>query len=74
LSQANIIERAFELAPDCRSLVEVRNRLNREGYLQVDAHFSGSTIKAQIRQRLNSAASPAGVDCNGAAGPPRQGR
>jgi len=54
MSQANIIERAFQLAPECQTVVEVRNKLSREGYLQVDAHFSGRLIKKEIAQRLNS--------------------
>jgi len=52
MSQANIIERAFEIAPECQSVVEVRNKLSREGYLQVDAHLCGWMIKTQIKQRL----------------------
>jgi hypothetical protein len=52
MSRANVIERAFQLASDCQSVVEVRERLRREGYIQVDAHFSGRMVKKQIRQRL----------------------
>jgi hypothetical protein len=53
MSQVNIIERAFQLALECKTVVQVRNRLSREGYLQVDAHLSGRTIKAEIKQRLS---------------------
>ena len=53
MNEANIIERAFELAPDCRSIVEVRDRLRREGYFHVDAHLGGRLIKSEIKQRLN---------------------
>ena len=53
MNEANIIERAFELAPDCRSIVEVRDRLRHEGYFHVDAHLSGRLIKSKIKQRLN---------------------
>lgn len=53
MSLGNIIERSFELAPECHSVVEVRNKLSREGYLQVDANFSGRLIKKEIAQRLN---------------------
>ena len=55
MSQANIIERAFQLAPECQSVIEVRARLRREGYFHVDAHFGGRLIKSQIKQRLNGA-------------------
>lgn len=53
MGQANIIERAFQVAPECHSLDEVRNRLRREGYFHVDAHFAGRLIKKEIKQRLN---------------------
>ena len=53
MSQPNIIERAFELAPECHSIVEVRDRLRREGYFHVDAHLGGRLIKSEIKQRLN---------------------
>jgi hypothetical protein len=52
MSQVNIIERAFQLAPECQSIGELRNRLSHEGYLQVDAHLGGRMIKSEIRQRL----------------------
>ena len=52
MSQVNIIERAFQLAPECQTVAEVRNRLSNEGYMQVDAHLGGRMIKAEIRQRL----------------------
>lgn len=52
MSRLGIIERAFQLAPECRTIIEVRNRLSNEGYLQVDAHPGGRMIKAEIRQRL----------------------
>jgi hypothetical protein len=54
MSHINIIERAFQIASECQSVVQVRNRLSREGYLQVDAYLSGRGIKRQIKQRLSS--------------------
>ena len=54
MSQGNIIERAFQLAPDCQSVGEVRDKLRREGYFHVDAHLEGRLIKSEIRTRLNS--------------------
>jgi hypothetical protein len=50
---ANVIERAFELAPECGSLAELKRRLIREGYFQVEAHLSGRQIKSQIMPLLN---------------------
>ena len=52
MDRPNIFERAFELAPKCYSLVELKARLNGEGYIQVDAHFSGRQIKQEIRELL----------------------
>ena len=54
MSPANIIERAFQVAPECQSIVEVRTKLRREGYIQVDAHLGGRLIKSQIKQRLRA--------------------
>ena len=48
----NIIERAFQLASDAVSIDEVKKQLRREGYLQVDAHFSGRQIRLELTQRL----------------------
>ena len=48
----NIIERAFELAPECASVSEVRSKLKTEGYSQIEAHLSGRMIRGQIVQRL----------------------
>jgi hypothetical protein len=47
MSEFNIIERAFQLAPKCQSVVEVRNRLRREGYFHVDAYLDGRQIKSE---------------------------
>ena len=48
----NIIERAFELAPDASSLEEIRKTLRREGYSNVDAHLGGASIKADLKKRF----------------------
>ena len=49
---ANIIERAFQLAPDASSVDEIRKTLRKEGYSNVDAHLAGASIKADLRKRL----------------------
>lgn len=53
MTGGNVIERAFELAPECGSLAELKRRLIREGYFQVEAHLSGRQIKSQIMPLLN---------------------
>lgn len=57
MTGTNVIERAFELAPECGSLAELKRRLIREGYFQVEAHLSGRQIKSQIMPLLNPALS-----------------
>ena len=44
----NIIERAYELAPSCGRIEEVRAALRREGYSNVDAHLAGRVIRADL--------------------------
>ncbi|HWJ58073.1 MAG TPA: hypothetical protein VNR68_00295 [Sphingomicrobium sp.] len=47
-----IIRRAYELAPLSRSLDEVRSKLRREGYFQIDAHFSSGTLRKELTKLL----------------------
>lgn len=39
------VERAFQLAPGCRSIEELRAKLMREGCTNVDAHLQGALRK-----------------------------
>ena len=48
----NIIERAFQLAPDVTSIDEIRSTLRREGYSNVDAHLGGASIKAELKRKF----------------------
>jgi hypothetical protein len=47
------IERAYELAPTCVNIDEVRAALKREGYSSVDAHLSGRIIRSDLTKLLN---------------------
>jgi hypothetical protein len=49
----NIIERSLQLAAECGSVEEVKQRLKREGYLEVDPHLSGRLIRSEICKRLD---------------------
>jgi hypothetical protein len=49
----NIIERAFELAAESGSVSEVKEKLGREGYFNVQAHLTGREIRRDIAARLN---------------------
>ena len=48
--EKGIIERAYELAPECGTIDEVRAALRREGYSNVDAHLAGRRIRADLGQ------------------------
>lgn len=54
--EKGIIERAYELAPECGTVDEIRAALRREGYSNVDAHLAGGSIRADLRKLLNKAA------------------
>jgi hypothetical protein len=50
------VQRAFQLAPDCTSLQELRRKLSGEGYTSVDDHLRGSLGKelAKLLKRQGS--------------------
>lgn len=49
-----VIKRAFEVAPECGSIGELKHRLIREGYLKVNANLSGWKVRREVLSRLNS--------------------
>lgn len=48
------VERAYQLAPDCRTMQEVRAKLVQEGYSNIDAHLQGS-LRKDLTKLLKSA-------------------
>jgi hypothetical protein len=48
------VERAFQLAPQARSIDEVRRKLKSEGYSQVEEHLSGGAIRAELKKLIGS--------------------
>jgi hypothetical protein len=48
-----IIERAFQLAPSCSNIEDIRIALRREGYSHVDAHLTGRVIRADLGKLLH---------------------
>jgi hypothetical protein len=48
----NTIEWAFQLAPECTSLDEIRLKLKKEGYSDVDNHLEGGSIQKDLKQLL----------------------
>ena len=51
-----IIERAYELAEESASVEEIRNRLRKEGYSNVDAHLMGPKIRSDLVKVIRRAA------------------
>ncbi len=51
---AGIVERAYQLAPHCRTIDEIRNKLVKEGYGSVDAHLQGSSLRRELKTLLES--------------------
>lgn len=49
-----IIERAYQLAGECGTVDEVRKRLRREGYFDVEAHLRGPQIRGELMRLLAS--------------------
>jgi len=47
------VERAFQLAPSCRSLDELRAKLMREGHTNIDAHLQGS-LRRDLKKLLTT--------------------
>ena len=54
LMEIGTIERAFQLAPECTSVDELRFKLRKEGHFNVDAHLQGGSIRKELTKRLKS--------------------
>lgn len=54
--KANIIERAFELAPSCASMKDLRRALQKEGHVAVNAHLAGLGTQRELRKLYNGGA------------------
>jgi hypothetical protein len=46
------VKRAFEIAPECRSIDEIRSKLRQEGHASVQEHLQGSSIQKELKLRL----------------------
>lgn len=51
-----IIERAFQLAQVSATVEEIRTRLQKEGYSNVDAHLMGRKIRSDLVKLIRQAA------------------
>ena len=52
------IERAFELAPECVDIEQVRETLKSEGYSSVDAHLLGQRIRSDLKKIMGQSVQP----------------
>ena len=50
--ETNIIARAYQLASECSSLEQIRYKLSREGYANVDGHLASKQLRAELRLLL----------------------
>jgi hypothetical protein len=54
--QTGIIERAFQLAGQAANVEEIRSRLRKEGYSDVDAHLMGRKIRSDLVKVIRQSA------------------
>ena len=54
--QPGIIERAFQLAQLSANVDEIRSRLRKEGYSNVDAHLMGRKIRSDLVKIIRQSA------------------
>jgi hypothetical protein len=52
MQTSNVVERAFQLAPESTDVEQIRKTLKEEGYLNVDAHLAGPSIRNDLKKRL----------------------
>jgi hypothetical protein len=50
--ESDIIARAYQLASECSCLKQVRSKLKREGYANVDGHLSSRQLRAELKLLL----------------------
>ena len=50
--EKGLVERAFQLASECTTIEEIRAKLRREGYPNVDAHLQAGTLRADLKRLL----------------------
>ena len=58
MSSKPLVGRAFELAPECSSLKELRRKLRDEGYplVSVEMYLSGLGIRRELQRLYNGGA------------------
>lgn len=56
MNETPIIERAFQLAPECVSVRDLKAAMKSEGYAEtsLDAYLSGRGIRDQLKARFKT--------------------
>jgi hypothetical protein len=50
--EAGTVQRAFQLAPECSTIDEIRAKLKREGHSNIEAHLQGASIRKDLAKLL----------------------
>jgi F0F1-type ATP synthase delta subunit len=50
MSRRGIVERAFELARENRSIDDIRASLRKEGYIQVDEYLQDGSLRKELKK------------------------
>ena len=45
-----LVQRAYQLAPASFDLGEIRTKLRREGYTQIDEHLNGPSLRSALKK------------------------
>lgn len=53
---AQLIKRAIELAPSCRTMTELYSRMKAEGFSRLDEHLGGLGTRKQLQELFNHGA------------------
>jgi hypothetical protein len=56
--EVGIIERAFQLADQSRSVEDIRATLRKEGYTAVDEHLRSGSLRRDLLKRINKSDEP----------------
>lgn len=54
MNERSIVNRAFEIAPECRSIAELKQRLIREGHRKVNSELSGWQTRRKLIATLRT--------------------
>ena len=50
VESVGLVERAYQLAPASFDLGEIRSKLRREGYTQIDEHLGSPSLRSALKK------------------------